>query len=67
MKNLISILFLTALTVAITEAQSSYLKFEGIEGEVTEPAYRGWSELVAFSQGFPLPQLLQEPLAAEPQ
>jgi type VI secretion system secreted protein Hcp len=52
MKNLISILFLTALTVAITEAQSSYLKFEEIEGEVTEPAYRGWSELVAFSQGY---------------
>ncbi len=52
MKNLLSILFLTVLTVAVTEAQSSYLKFDGIEGEATERAYLGWSELTAFSQGF---------------
>jgi type VI secretion system secreted protein Hcp len=52
MKKIISILFLTALTVAIIEAQSSYLKFEGIEGEATERAYLGWSELTAFSQGY---------------
>jgi type VI secretion system secreted protein Hcp len=34
---------------------SAYIKFEGIDGESQTADHKGWSEIVAFSQGFSSP------------
>jgi type VI secretion system secreted protein Hcp len=42
----------------ITESpvhSSAYIKFDGIDGESQTADHRGWSEIVAFSQGFSSP------------
>ena len=54
MKNLIVFIFCLCCFFVVN-AQSGFLKIEGIEGEATDREHKGWSDLLSFSQSIHKP------------